>query len=196
MPEKERKHKAAGPGFSERIERAISLAAKAHDGQYRKSDEGLPYIVHPITVGFTLAQHGFPEHVVLAGILHDTVEDTTTTLEEVRAEFGVEVAELVSLMTMTDSRGLHYRERKERQAEKLTGAPPDVRAIKAVDLLHNLFSLVEAARRGDALAKHFDHGKAETLWGYRLVISAISDGWSHPLLGELDRYLREYEALS
>ena len=76
------------------IFKAIEFAARAHSGQYRKGTK-IPYIVHPLGVAKLLIEHGCPDHIVIAGILHDTTEDTPVTLEQIKDIFGLAVAALV-----------------------------------------------------------------------------------------------------
>ena len=76
------------------VEKAIIYAAKAHAGQTRKSTD-IPYITHPYTVGMLLQKANCTDEVIAAGILHDTVEDTSTTYEELTEQFGLHVSNLV-----------------------------------------------------------------------------------------------------
>ena len=82
---------------SERIEHAIEVAKSAHEGQSRKTGE--PYIVHPLAVQKILEEWGMDEDTIIAGILHDTIEDTDLTLDDIRHEFGESVAFLVDGVT-------------------------------------------------------------------------------------------------
>ena len=70
----------------ERVKKAIEFAKKAHEGQKRKTGE--PYIIHPMAVMRTLMDWGMDEDTIIAGVLHDTVEDTEVTLEDIKREFG------------------------------------------------------------------------------------------------------------
>jgi len=79
------------------LEHAIDLASKAHKGQKRKSGE--PYIIHPLAVASTLIEWGMDIDTVLAGVLHDTVEDTEVTLDELENTFGKDVSFLVDGVT-------------------------------------------------------------------------------------------------
>ena len=76
--------------MSRRIEKAIKLATEAHEGQTRKSGEA--YISHPLAVMKILEDWGMDEDTVIAGVLHDTIEDTDMTLEQIKSEFGEPVA--------------------------------------------------------------------------------------------------------
>lgn len=92
------------------INQAIIFATKAHEGQLRKVTQS-PFIIHPLAVGCTLADAGEDEDVVVAGFLHDTVEDTDVTLDQIRDEFGDEVAELVD--GCSENKALSWDERKK-----------------------------------------------------------------------------------
>ena len=76
--------------MSERIEKAVAFAKKAHEGQLRKSGE--PFVNHPLAVKKILEAWGMDEDTIIAGVLHDTVEDTSVTLDDIKNEFGESVA--------------------------------------------------------------------------------------------------------
>ncbi len=79
------------------IQRAYAMAERAHAGQFRKSDE--PYLIHPLNVAHILAELNFEPAVIAAGLLHDVLEDSDITREEIEAEFGHEVLVLVEGVT-------------------------------------------------------------------------------------------------
>lgn len=124
----------------ELIGRAYDVAAKMHEGQLRKSGE--PYLIHPMAVVKILAELGMDEDTLVAGLLHDVVEDTEYTNEQLREEFGEEVELLVDGVTKIGS--LQYENKEERQAETLRkmflAMSKDIRVliIKLADRLHNL----------------------------------------------------------
>ena len=99
----------------ELIGRAFDLACEKHAGQLRKSGE--PYVIHPIAVAEIIAGLGMDENTICAGLLHDVVEDTDYTSEQLRAEFGEEVELLVDGVTKLAS--LKFESKEERQAETL-----------------------------------------------------------------------------
>lgn len=122
------------------IEKAYDVGVRMHDGQLRKSGE--PYFVHPLAVAKILAELGMDERTIVAGLLHDVVEDTEYTRERLKTEFGEEIMLLVDGVTKLGS--LKVDSKEERQAENLRkmflAMSKDIRVliIKLADRLHNL----------------------------------------------------------
>ena len=138
------------------VKRAYELAAKVHEGQKRLSGE--PYIMHPLSVALILARLGMDDASIIAAMLHDTVEDTELTNDEIKKEFGDTVAELVDGVTKIGRVPLQTKE--EQQAENirkmLIAMSRDIRVIiiKLADRLHNMRTLMykpEQRRRDIAL---------------------------------------------
>jgi GTP pyrophosphokinase len=141
------------PADRDLLERAFDLASKAHKGQKRAS--GHPYVSHCLSVAIILAELGAPVPVVAAGILHDTVEDTSVTLKDLAVEFGPEVAKLVDGVTkLTNLPRVSRREGKDERSSRVELAKEtlrktflamgdDVRVvmIKLADRLHNMRTL-------------------------------------------------------
>ncbi len=134
------------------LERAYVFAAKVHEGQQRLSGE--PYLIHPLEVAGILVEMRLDTATVAAGLLHDTLEDTLTTPEEIRRLFGDEVGVLVEGLTKIAR--IEFTSARERQAENfrkmLLAMSRDIRIllIKLADRLHNMRTLehmTEAARR-------------------------------------------------
>ena len=98
----------------ELIEKAYDLAGKMHQGQLRKSGE--PYLIHPVAVAKILAELGMDDQAIVAGLLHDVVEDTDYTTEQLREDFGDDIELLVDGVTKLGS--LKYESKEERQAER------------------------------------------------------------------------------
>ena len=127
----------------ELIERAYQFGAKAHDGQTRMSGE--PYIAHPVAVAQILADMHMDGQAIAAAILHDVIEDTDTRLDELREEFGGEIAALVDSVSKLDQ--IQFHSRAEAQAESfrkmILAMIEDIRVIlvKLADRLHNMSTL-------------------------------------------------------
>lgn len=122
------------------IDKAIQLACKAHEGQKRYSGE--EYVCHPLQVAIILVELGMDNETIQAAILHDVVEDTPVTLEDIRKTFGGEIAALVDGVTKLNK--IPFSTREEQQAENvrkmLLAMSQDIRVIiiKLADRLHNL----------------------------------------------------------
>src|ERR1700712_557338 len=119
------------------IERAYTVAERAHDGQKRRSGE--PYITHPVAVAQILAELGMGTKAVAAALLHDTVEDTDYRLDDLRAEFGDEVAMLVDGVTKLDKVKYGESAQAETVRKMIVAMSKDIRVliIKLADRLHN-----------------------------------------------------------
>ena len=122
------------------IAKAKALATERHDGQFRKHTKE-PYIVHPEAVVEILKKYADPtDEMIAAAWLHDVVEDTDTSLIEIREQFGLDVALMVS--ALTDDEIGNRKERKEKYFSKLGMQLPKVKSIKLADMIHNAPSLI------------------------------------------------------
>ena len=133
---------------SPRIEKAIEVAKKAHEGQLRKTGE--PYFVHPMAVKKILEEWGMDEDTIIAGLLHDTVEDTDLILEDIKKEFGETVAFLVNGITKLGTARNGMRDidtylpaTKDNFLRLMIALGDDIRVliVKLADRLHNLRTL-------------------------------------------------------
>ncbi|VTJ51659.1 Hypothetical predicted protein [Marmota monax] len=127
---------------------AADFAARKHKQQRRKDPEGTPYINHPIGVARILTHEaGITDIVVLqAALIHDTVEDTDTTLDEVEMHFGAQVRRLVE--EVTDDKTLPKLERKRQQVEQAPHSSPGAKLVKLADKLYNLRDLNRCTPEG------------------------------------------------
>ena len=130
------------------IQKAYNYAVKEHGEQKRKSGE--PYIIHPVNVAYTIAELGLDEQTICAALLHDVVEDTEATNEDLRNEFGTEIAEMVD--GVTKLRKIQYATIEENQVENyrkmFLAMGKDIRVIiiKLADRLHNMRTLEHLTR--------------------------------------------------
>ena len=177
------------PGYSERYETAMRLASQAHAAQVRKGSH-IPYITHVVHVARILEWYGFDEDVVLAGLLHDVVEDSDVALSALHNQFGARVAELVGAVTehkLEAGSERPWEVRKREALAKLQAASADVAALKAADALHNARTiLADLHESGPAVWQRFKRGPGPSLWYYREIALAVrAKLGTHALADEL-----------
>jgi guanosine-3',5'-bis(diphosphate) 3'-pyrophosphohydrolase len=125
------------------LEKAFIMAEKAHEGQYRQSGE--PFVSHPLAVAEILAELGMDTDTIIAGLLHDVIEDTDLTMEVIQREFSPQISKLVD--GVTKLKNLEFKSYEEQQAESLRkmflAMAADIRVIiiKLADRLHNMRTL-------------------------------------------------------
>ena len=126
-----------------RLLHALHFAADKHRDQRRKGEDASPYINHPIVVAETLARFGVTDLVTLqSAVLHDTIEDTETTPDELEEIFGAEVRRVV--MEVTDDKSLPKRERKERQVDEAAGLSRRAKLVRIADKISNVHDVLHA----------------------------------------------------
>ena len=146
-----------------RLIQAIAFAADKHRNQRRKDAEASPYINHPIALANVLANEGLvgDEPVLIAAILHDTIEDTETTAEEVTALFGETITAIV--LDVTDDKALPKAERKRLQIEHAPTISAAAKLVKLADKICNLRDIVASPPEKWSLERkraYFDWAKA------------------------------------
>lgn len=154
----------------------------------------MPYIAHPAAIVSILERAGFCDECVLAAAwLHDVVEDTRVTLEEIRTAFPAKVAEIVDAMSedKVDQSGtkLKWPQRKAHHLHSMAGASLDVKAVMLADKLHNLISIKIDSEGNPRVWDRFSASKEELLGYYRTMI-ATSEGFQ-----ELDALRAECEGV-
>ena len=127
------------------IKKAIQFAAKKHNGHMRKETEPLPYITHLFSVALLVAEDGADDDTVSAALLHDTVEDTETTREEIATEFNERVAELVT--AVSEPSRLPWKERKTHYLAQLEKADDEALLIAIADKIDNIESKLAALEK-------------------------------------------------
>jgi GTP pyrophosphokinase len=185
--------------LSPRFEEALAFAAELHRDQVRKGTD-IPYMAHLMAVASLALEHGASEDEAIAAVLHDAVEDQggPATHESIRHRFGETVAAIVVGCTDTDqSPKPPWRTRKEAYIARLASASPSVRLVSMCDKLHNARSILADYRTaGESVWTRFTGGKQGTLWYYRALLAAFRAHGSSRLLEELERVVRDLEALA
>lgn len=172
------------------VDKAIVFAAKVHRNQMRKGTD-IPYITHPFAVGMMLQRANCSEEVIAAGILHDTLEDTDTTFEELKDEFGLRIANLVQSASEQD-KSLPWEVRKQHTIEHIKDASLEELQVIVADKLHNLQTIHEDLDvMGDAIWQRFNRGKREQHWYYSSIVKALSRRKREfPLIGDLEEEVK------
>jgi (p)ppGpp synthase/HD superfamily hydrolase len=194
-------------GYSDRINHALAFAAKHHDRQVRKGTR-LPYLTHPANVAVILSRYGCDEDTVVAGILHDAIEDavregwTRAMLQErIGEKFGADVLDAVLAVTKRkfDDEG-NELDREERNAdylERIAGATERARWVCAADKLHNGNSILADLRRTvdpGTVWGRLSGGQAGTVRWYRDVYDRLAAaGFAAPIMAELATMVAELE---
>ena len=137
------------------VAEALAKATEAHAGQVRNGSGGMAYVEHPKMVAELLAEHGYGDEVLAAALLHDVVEDSETTVAELRQSFGEPVAGMVAVLSDDESIA-DYRERKAEHRRRVEAADGEALAIYGADKLTNATTLRRAhAEQGEAVAGEF-----------------------------------------
>jgi GTP diphosphokinase / guanosine-3',5'-bis(diphosphate) 3'-diphosphatase len=144
------------------ILRAAQFAARKHKDQRRKDAASSPYINHPLSLANILREEGKVDDVavIVAALLHDTIEDTETHYDEIRGQFGGEVAEIVA--EVTDTKWLRKTSRKRLQISKAARASNGAKLVKLADKISNLRDIVASPPRDWSLERkreYFDWAK-------------------------------------
>ena len=195
-------------GYSDRINHAFAFAAKHHDRQVRKGTR-LPYLTHPANVALILTRYGRDDETIIAGILHDVIEDcvregwTREMLEErIAAKFGAEVLETVLAVTKrrSDDDGMEFS-RDEARADylaRLGTASDAARWVCAADKVHNAGSILADLRRtidADTVWGRFSGGREGTLQWFRSVHTRLQAlGFTAPIMTELEALVSALDA--
>ncbi len=178
--------------YTKQIKDAIKFSIKTHEVYQKQKRKGkdIPYVTHPLTVGLVLSQAGASADVVVAGILHDTIEDSTpekkVAPEMIAERFGDKVAELVLSVTETD-KGLSWEERKAEALEHIKSFSNDSLLLKSADIIANTSELIEDySKDGEEIFARFNAPKERLLEQSIRTIRAICDKWPEsPLAGDL-----------
>jgi (p)ppGpp synthase/HD superfamily hydrolase len=188
--------------YTEKIRKAIKFAIKTHDVYQKQKRKGkdIAYINHPLTVGLILSLSKASEDVIVAGILHDTIEDSVevkkVTPAMVEDRFGKKVKDLVMSVTETD-KDLPWAERKALALEHISQFSQGSVLVKSADVLSNGTELVDDYNRyGKDVFKRFRASAADMIGNTEKVIAALLKNWpKSPLTGDLKKLEKEISVI-
>lgn len=163
------------------LDKALHFAIDAHANSERRG-KGFPYIVHPFEVVEIVASITADQELLAAAALHDTVEDTNVTIEQLRREFGDRIADIVAAesddVVLDSDAEATWRARKLAALNKLKNAPLDVKIVAMGDKLSNMRAIArDYEQLGNKLWARFHapNGKLDHAWRYRALAEALSD---------------------
>ena len=167
---------------------AIEFAAKAHRGQHRKGSK-LPYITHPLNVANTLIKYGFDYEIVVAGLLHDVLEDTDINFEDIEKTFSQYIADLVNACSET-SESDTWEARKKHTIAHIKDDKEDVLSVECADKLDNIRAIKsDYLDCGETIWLRFNRPKIKQKWYYQ----ALKDSFlSRNVKGKLKTLIDEF----
>ncbi len=175
------------------FDKAVAFATQAHTGTERRG-KGYPYLIHCMEAASIVATITNDPEMLAAALLHDTVEDTEVTIEQVCSEFGVRVADLVAHETAPLPNDAPWRTRKEAQLTQLANAFYDSKVVALGDKLSNMRPLAADYKAiCDQVWKRFHapNGKEDIAWYYRSLAEALSELKGTTAFQEFERLLGE-----
>lgn len=184
------------PLDTDMVDKAILFATQAHHGTERRG-KGFPYIIHPLEAMEIVATITNDPELLCAAVLHDTIEDTDATYDDIKKEFGQHVADLVAQETDVkhdaDGKKLTWRERKQRDMDNLRDSSREVKIIALGDKLSNMRAIARDYKtKGDELWKIFRvKDKATHAWRYQGLRDALSELSDTFAFQEFDKLVKE-----
>jgi len=184
--------------YSERIELAVQAAALLHRNQVRKGPAKLPYVSHLFSVALLVADYTDDEDVIVAALLHDTLEDTEYSPEELENDFGGKVRKLVEGVSehinADGAKRKPWKERKQQYLEHLASAPEGSLIISAADKIHNMRSIVEQYYNDhDAFRRDFGGSTEERLMMYQKISNVLNRRLTSDIVVEFNHIFNEYK---
>ena len=185
-----------------KIQYAINRSAELHNGQMRKVSKS-PFFTHPFSVAIILSSYTEDEDVIVAGLLHDVLEDVPKyRYEHMKKEFGERIASIVKGVTEEKSPRTKrtaketWMERKETYLKKLKKDSYEAMMISAADKMHNLRSMIDEYRKsGEKIWAKFNAPEERKLWFYGEVLNVLKDRLDNPIVKELAKTYEEAEEL-
>lgn len=184
------------PMNTDLVDKAIVFATQAHKGTERRG-KGFPYIIHPLEAMAIVATITNDSELLAAAVLHDTIEDTEVTYDDIKREFGERIANLVAketdVRTAPDGRKLTWQERKQRDMDNLRASSHDVKVVALGDKLSNMRAIARDYRTiGDDLWQIFRiKDKATHAWRYQGLRDALGELSDTFAFQEFDSLVKE-----
>jgi len=153
---------------------AIKIALQSHKDQVRKLGKD-PYVIHPLEVGYILSENGADQDTVIAGILHDVIEDTDITYDTLKSFFSDRIINLINSCTEPD-KSLTWDERKKHTLNSPALQEKEIQLLMCADKLSNLRSIQHGLKEyGTEIWKHFNAGYSKQKWYYATMIDVLKE---------------------
>lgn len=183
--------------YTPKIEKAIQTAALLHKDQVRKGGPHYPYITHLFSVAIILSEYTTNEDIIIAGMLHDTLEDTDYTPEKLEKDFGSRVLSIVNGVTEQKTRNgvkIAWEERKREYVRRLESAPEESLYVSAADKIHNFDSTLDIYKNNEKEFKK-DFVLQDRIRFYGAVVDIITKrlGDKHSLVVRLQEVFNDYK---
>lgn len=183
--------------YTFRIEQAIRAAAVLHKNQLRKGTAPLPYITHLYAVGMVVSDYTDDEDTIIGALLHDTIEDTDYTAEELQEDFGGVVRDIVEAVTEPKDVGgkaTTWKERKSIYAKQLKKAPEAALIIAAADKIHNMRCVVEEYLDDHTRFMNDFHGSLDDrALMYQDISNVLNSRLKNDIIAEFNHVYTEYK---
>jgi (p)ppGpp synthase/HD superfamily hydrolase len=185
------------------IQKAINTVSRLHFGQKRKGDGNIPYISHPFSVAWILANHTSDEDIILAGLFHDVLEDVDGyEYEDLVRDCGKRVADIVKVVSEDKTLGTGllpdaaWKERKRMYIRNIQDDIPEALYVSAADKIHNIRSIMLAYdEKGEALWDHFKASPRDHLWFVSEVAAIIRSRIGGRISDDLDREVERFSEI-
>ena len=184
--------------YSYRIEQALRAATILHKDQVRKGSVPMPYVSHLFAVAMIAADYAKDnEDIIIGALLHDTLEDTDYTSQELQEDFGGKVREIVESLTEPEStveKPLSWSKIKAQYAKQLRKAPQEALIIAAADKIHNMRTMIEEYFDSHArFLKEFSGTLEDRLTQYQEISNALNRSLKSDILNEFNHVFTEYK---
>ncbi len=181
--------------YSYRIEQALRASAILHKDQVRKGEVPYPYVTHTFAVALIIADYTDKEDLIVAALLHDTLEDTDYTREELNEDFGPVITAIVESVTNPPTQqGESWVETKKRYLKKLKDASNEALIVAAADKIHNMRTMVEAYYdKEDELLADFGGSLSERLMMYQEISNIFNRKLNNAILSEFNHVFEEFK---
>ena len=183
--------------YSYKIEQAIRAATVLHKEQVRKGDTPFPYVSHLFSVALMVAEHTDDEDTIVAALLHDALEDTDYTADELENDFGTKVRDIV--LTLSEPKQLHgksatWKERKTEYNKQLKQGPEEALLVAAADKIHNMRTMIEDNfDNHTSFIANFGGRLNDRLVAYQEASNIINRRLKSQILTEFNNVFNEYK---